>query len=104
MKTSNTKLTKAQKQELKEFKKLNPSYIFTHHPSEGLTLLFVPENTAKVRVHSALCSPDEQKYRRKVGEYTAMNRMDWEGGLLLPQPFNVQELADSIAQELPNIT
>jgi hypothetical protein len=73
---SNTKLTRAQKDELKEFKAIMPKNMA--FATVGRLTVLVEVDSNVVRFASAVASLDEVKVRRKVGEYCAMQR--WETG------------------------
>lgn len=74
--TSNSKLTREQKAALKGFKILMRKNMAFGH-SGGVTVL-VEVNKNVVRFSTSVASPDEQKIRKKVGQYHAMER--WDNG------------------------
>lgn len=67
---SNSKLTDAQKQELRDFKDNYPSVEFVN---DGRVTLAIDWDNSMLG-YSAV-SPTEKKFRRKVGEYHAMLRL-----------------------------
>jgi len=69
---SNTKLTKTQKQGLKNFKGANPTAVFAR--SNAVTVLLAEDfpGSNVLRLSVSVCSPKEKKNRRKVGQYYAM--------------------------------
>ena len=73
--TSNSKISKSQKAELKEFKQQNPDVAFAQF---GHTTVLVNRTGATMGEFTAsVASRDEQKLRRKVGEYHAMSRFQY---------------------------
>lgn len=86
---SNTKLTPEQKIERKEMLAWaeEDGLHFMYDEHRGLTMLIREyENTC--HVWTAVCSPDEQKYRRKVGEYYALLRWAYgQDGAVFPTGF-----------------
>ena len=103
MARSNSKISKAQKAELKAFKRKNPDAVFFSDPDTRVTLLIVPTGTGLVQVFSSVCSEEETRFRRKVGEYHAMMRYESsDSGLILPEPISFGDLADSIFLGLPD--
>ena len=82
---SNSKLTSAQKDNRKEMLAQLPKGASLANDGGCVTVLAVPDG-AVTRVFSAVASQDEQKFRRKVGEYHALDRYftDANGGMVLP--------------------
>ena len=68
---SNSKLTDLQKEELRAFKEDYPRIEFV---SYGRVTLAIDWDNMLVGFSAA--SPTEKKFRRKVGEYHAMRRLD----------------------------
>ena len=95
---SNTKLTRAQKDELKAFKAIMPKNMtFGAH---GSVTVLAEVDTNVVRFATSVASPDETKIRRKVGEYCAMQR--WQEGQTAMAPRGTwsvwaQDLAELLA-------
>ena len=83
---SNTKLTRAQKDELKAFKAIMPKNMA--FGARGRITVLAEVDTSVVRFASSVASPDEIKIRRKVGEYCAMCR--WREGQTAIIPGNVR--------------
>lgn len=79
MTTSNTKLTKDQKISLKDFQELLQDLkgeIFTFS-EYNCTIVVVPEfnNSKMVRVSVSTMSDNEKKFRNKVGQFYALEKM-----------------------------
>ena len=72
---SNSKISKAQKAELKQFKRLNPDVAFAQFGH--VTVLVNRTGVDMGEFTTSVASMDEQKLRRKVGEYHAMVRLAW---------------------------
>ena len=86
---SNTKLTAEQKAERKEMLAWaeEDGLHFMYDESSGTTML-VKEHENTCHVWTAVCSHDEQKYRRKVGEYYALLRWAYgQDGSVFPTEF-----------------
>ena len=73
MASSNTRLDKAQKAQRKDMLAQLPDGSSIANDDLVMTVLCVPDG-AVTRVYSAVASDDEQKFRRKVGEYVVLNR------------------------------
>lgn len=74
MNLSNTRLTEAEKFELRDLREMQEDMIVVHN---GYDTVIVAKNTGNVvKFATAVKSPDEKKFRRKVGEYLA--RMHFE--------------------------
>lgn len=72
---SNSKLSDKQKENLRDFKANNEGYFeFIQNPLWGFTLLLI-DDEGEYRVSASYQSEDEQKFRKKVGQYWAMTRM-----------------------------
>lgn len=99
---SNTKLSREQKQGLKDFKKNMPkNEAFGQH---GETTVFVKRVSRDfAQVSASYASPDEMKLRAKVGQWYAKNR-HVNGELILmrydPACESVQDFADQVAYDL----
>ena len=73
--SSNTKLDAYSKVVLKQFKCENPNAAFAASPDGRVTVLVVPHSTLSIGQFSvAIASENEQKIRRKVGEFEALRR------------------------------
>ncbi len=77
MKTSNSKLTADQKLDRKDMLARMPDVQLFSFPESGVTVAASKEGTT-VQFAVSLMSEDEQKFRRKVGEYHALSRI-WNG-------------------------
>ena len=73
---SNFKLSKLQKQELRTFKRDNPSIKFFSFPEYGVTVGIRDNGGRMADFAVSIASMDEQKFRRKVGEYKVAERFD----------------------------
>lgn len=75
---ANTKLTRDEKDIFKGMKEDYPHVKFADNGENLVCAYFVQGDN--VRFAFAVTSPDEQKFRRKVGQYLAMQRVlpDWE--------------------------
>lgn len=80
---SNSKLNDVQKTERKQLMQVlvDTKGEMYQDPETGVTMVAVPEfaGSRMMRVSFSFMSPDETKFRRKVGEYWAMRRMYWSG-------------------------
>lgn len=87
MNASNTKLTKAQKQALKKFKKNNPNVEFFSFPVSYSTVAIQEEfpGSKMWKVSVSYASQNERKFRVKVGEYHAMERMKYSEFVKVPR-------------------
>lgn len=96
--SSNTKLDAYSKSVLKQFKRENPNAAFAASPDGRVTVLVVPHSTLSIGQFSvAIASENEQKIRRKVGEFEALRRY-LDG---MSQPVNTQHSpAEDIATNL----
>lgn len=105
---SNTKLTADQKGELHEFKAtMSKNMAFGQY---GQVTVLVELCGRVVKVSTAVASPDEKKYRRKVGEYMAMQRHAYNIYAILPTPvsytgqkLDAQDVAQLMAETFNNI-
>lgn len=80
---SNTRITRAQKEELKAFKATMPKNMA--FATVGRLTVLVEVDTNVVRFATAVASPDEIMIRRKVGEYNAMERWQYGQTALVPR-------------------
>lgn len=92
---SNSKLSKIEKQVRKDMIAALPAGSSMALSDAGVTFLVVPMGAVD-RVYTSVASPDEVKVRRKVGEFHALNRWDWDhDGFALPAgQWDAQSLAD----------
>lgn len=93
---SNSKLTQEQKGHRKTMLAVLPGVATLANDGARLTILAVPDGSV-TRVFSSVASPDEQKFRRKVGEYYALLRWwgsDENSGLILPGFWTAAQLVD----------
>lgn len=79
---SNTKLTSIEKDDLKVFKQGMPKNMAFGQCGRVTVLAQITGNV--VRFSTAVASPDEQKFRRKVGQYHASAR--WFNGEISVAP------------------
>lgn len=107
MNQSNTKLDKVdrddRKQMLFEIERLGGAlFSFPDCGAFGVTVLCVPqfENSRMMQVAVAVASPNEQKFRRKVGEYVAL--CHWFDGntITVPVVDDMQYFAEGFADAL----
>lgn len=80
---SNTKLTQEQKFARKEMLLDLPAGSVMARTEGGHTILVVPMGNT-VQISTSIYSKNENKCRRKVGEYHALNR--WYNGERIPMP------------------
>jgi hypothetical protein len=97
---SNTKLTRAQKNELKAFKAIMPKNM-AFGTGFGITVL-LEVDTSVVRFASSVASMEELKWRRKVGEYNAMQRWQDQQTAIIPR-FNNRDSAQKLANGLASM-
>jgi hypothetical protein len=100
MAQSNSKLTKDQKAELREFKEVTPHALFMR--AGRVTVLVLDK-----RVSVSIASIEEKKFRVKVGQYWAMQRMIY--GETLPialdavfEEYEAEQLALALTNEMSN--
>ena len=75
---SNSKLTTNQKIGLKALARSLPHVTIEHFPQSGMTLAYDNSNIGNVVEFAiATMSPSEQKFRKKVGAWHALNRFDF---------------------------
>ena len=84
MNQSNTKLSTEEKEilvEMKiEFEGLGGEVFY--FPESGITIAMLPAGEV-TKVSTSVSSPNEKKFRRKVGAYKAINRVMWDGEYML---------------------
>ena len=95
--TSNSKLTPEQKAVRKELIALLPNGSSFSVNSKGVTVLCVP-NGKTVEIATSILSDDEQKFRRKVGEYFALIR--WNDGATIKLPADTVPVAYTFAEAM----
>ena len=78
MNQSNSKLCAEQKEILKGMKADFTGEIFSF-PEVGLTIAIEHKGLNTSRVAMSVMSPDEKKFRRKVGEYYALSKFMYNG-------------------------
>lgn len=71
---SNTKLTPEQKAQLKAYKEFSPATVVDN----GETVIAYMEKGNTVEFALSVMSPNEKKFRRKVGQYHALERFIWD--------------------------
>lgn len=91
--SSNTKLNADLKAARKEMLANLPKGSVLVHTLEGVTILSVPAGNVQF-ISTAVCSPDEQKNRRKVGEFHALRRYNLGQYIPMPAYINATELVD----------
>lgn len=82
MSLPNSKITKAQKHELKDWKQGLPKGSTIANDGLCLTVVCIPDG-AVTRMVSSVCADSEQKFRRKVGEYMALSRWYYDGSTVV---------------------
>lgn len=94
---SNSKLTIEQKAMRKTLLEMLPAGSMLAMSETGVTFLTIPKGSVN-EVYSATASPDEQKFRRKVGEYHALARWDDAnpGTVVVPAFMDAAFLADAV--------
>lgn len=105
---SNTKLNDFEKQELKEFKQEMPKNMAFGQCGRVTVLAQITGNV--VRFSTAVASPDEQKIRRKVGQFYAASRWRDDQISMMPTPPSLygekikpEYVANLLAETLENI-
>lgn len=98
---SNTKLSKAEKATLKDFKANMPKNMAFGFCVETTVLVEVNKNV--VRFSTSVAGPDEVKIRRKVGQYHAMLR--WGNGetAIMPSWAFAGMSAEDVANRIADI-
>lgn len=92
---SNTKLSGPQKDGLKLFKDEMPKNMAFGQCGRVTVLAQITGNV--VRFSTSVASPDEKKFRRKVGQYHAATR--WEDGMVSVVPTPVSFYGERISPE-----
>jgi len=83
---SNSKLTTNQKIGLKALARSLPHVTIEHFPASRMTLAYDNSNTGNCVVFAiSVCSPSEQKFRKKVGAWHALNRFDFDETVKMPK-------------------
>jgi hypothetical protein len=104
-KVLNSKLTKAQKIERKAMIVHNPEmrlYPFLNAGAGAIVACKFPFPGAKIAQFAvAICSPDEQKFRYKVGEFHAMQKL--LDGQFLQVPCNGFDEMAMMAEKFANM-
>lgn len=98
-----TKLTKTQKQDLRKMKAIDPDVHLFSFPESGVTVGIERTGGTMGRFAVAIAAADEDKFRRKVGEFTVMERFGTRA--TLPVVLGDFELfaADDMAYTAENI-
>lgn len=100
--SSNSKLTSKQKNYRKGLIKYfrDTFHDFEIAQYEGVTVAKFSEfpGARMARVAFSFASPDEQKIRRKVGEYHALMRLYREEYVMLPNNLSAQEFAEILSE------
>ena len=78
MNASNSKLSAEQKEIFKGMKADFTGEIFSF-PEAGLTIAIEHKGLNTSRVAMSVMSPDETKFRRKVGKYHALSKLMYNG-------------------------
>lgn len=96
---SNSKLTPEQKTFRKELMAQLPAGSQFAVSESGATYLTVPDGQFNM-LTSAFMSPDETKFRRKVGEYHALMR--WAEGFtaLVPRSFEAEDMVSAAGEDV----
>lgn len=93
---SNSKLSKSQKLGRKDMLGCLPAGSTMAHDGLCLTVLCVPAGNV-TRVLTSVCSDDEAKFRRKVGEFHVLTRFfERETGMILPGVWDAQEILERL--------
>lgn len=97
---SNTKLSKLQKESLKTLKAEYPEAKIFSFPMENCTIVMgaVFPGSRMVKIGISWASPNEKKFRRKVGEYNAMLNYEFS---TFQMPCNGLDF-ELLAQDLAN--
>lgn len=108
MAKSNTKLDNYDKEQLVFMKMRNPAVTLANN--EQTTIAFQLKGNT-VHFALAVASPDEKKFRRKVGEYNALNRYEngqyavmekWDFCTMLETTFGLDATAETLANSFPD--
>ena len=103
MRTSNSKLSQVQKSELKSLKQdfENRGGVIVQNVDKGVTVAIVEAfpGSNTMRVSTSVQSPDERKFRRKVGEFHALQNMENERFIVLPKSGDIPEYAEVLAYD-----
>ena len=95
---ANSKLTREQKNERKEMLSMFEFAWGYFHIAYGVTLAIMPVNKM-AQVSVSIMSEDGQKFRRKVGEYHALNRMNCGEYITIPadslDPYTLDRICEA---------
>ena len=93
--TSNTKLNALQKQWTKDTKAMFNKCGGTIAQMGRFTVAKMPEfkGSKMARFSVSYCSPDEKKFRPKVGEHFVLRRMSSKEFITLPNMFTARDVA-----------
>ncbi len=98
---SNTKLTKEQKEIRKAHKAalIEAKGAIVTSPDGTVTVAFMPEfeGSRMLSIGVSVASPNEQKIRRKVGEYHALDNLMFGCSIKVPDGTDMDVLADVIS-------
>ena len=102
MTQSNTKLNATQKADLKDLKKLWPEAQIYSFPELGVTIAnrpcqeYIGKTPNMMEVAFSFMSPDEKKFRAKVGEYHARGNLAYGSSTEVPLTTDLSALARSV--------
>lgn len=82
MNPSNSKLTVAEKEILREMRKSDSVYVLTDNRS--VVIAYADAGNGLIKFATSIKSPDEKKFRFKVGDYHARTRLDCGEFAILP--------------------
>ncbi len=96
---SNSKLTKAQKQALRTLR----AYFLADGGQLAslapMTVAYMPTGTNTAEISTSIASPNEKKFRRKVGEYHALMRYFVDGRTVsVPKGYGALGYAESLGE------
>ena len=96
---SNTKLTKSEKLSLKLEKRRNPEIQFFSFPDYFCTvaIMEVFQNSRMVKIGVSWASPYEKKFRVKVGEFYALENLQF-AGIVVPNNGDFESIAQNLAE------
>lgn len=108
MANSNSKLSKVDKQIRKDLRALflEQGGTLRSFPQYGVTVGIVPNakegdtRSKTATLYTSIASNDEQKFRRKVGEFHVLNRWDMGQGAIVNNPDAYICHADDFAEEI----
>lgn len=112
MANSNSKLDTFDKQDrkrmLEEFKGLDGT--LHSFPQYGVTIGIVPNAkegdtpSKTAMMYTSIASNEEKKFRRKVGEFHALNRWELGQGTIIPNPDYPGSFAEEIAATFDSVS